>query len=169
MDKFRTVPRIELSILLILLAIFIAAFVVSFTFVVTTESYPRLVSGLGIALVSVEIVVFLIQTYRRRQNIPSGEMELRGMLGDIRKVLPYLVWIMFYFLLIYLIGLVIASALFAVLFLFFVAQINWRYAILGGLLAFGGTFVIVDVLQLGLPQALWDPFSIWRSELRLPF
>jgi len=168
-ERFRANPRIEASVLIVIFAVFVAAFIGSYTFISPTDSYPRVISAIGAFLTLIELAAFVFQAYHHRAKIPSARQEVGGMLSDMRGVLPYLVWLLFYFLLIYLIGLIIASGVFTLLFLFIVARLKHYQALVGGLAAGFAAFVITDVLVLALPQALYDPFQEFRNILRLPF
>lgn len=169
MSKFRALPRTEILVLLVMLFIFTGAFGLSFTFIPPTDSYPRAISGIGMCLVVLELAVFAYQTYRHRQNIATGRQEAASILNDIQGILPYVIWLLLYFLLIYIIGLIIASGIFAFLFLLLIGRVRWYYALLGGFGALVATFLVSDILVLALPEAVFDVFQEYRNILSLPF
>ena len=165
-------PRAQFVVLVLLLATFLAAFGVSFTFAPLTDVFPRYISAIGAFLALVELVLFAHQYWKpdkeRRKHAPAAKLELDALLAEFRSISPYILWLLAYFVLIWLIGLIIASGLFALLFLLLVARMKPWEAVLGGLAAAAVVFLIADLLSLALPQALYDPFFVYRRILRLP-
>ena len=169
MLKLRSRPRLEVATLLLLLLFFAGAFALTYTFAVRAEIYPRIVSAIGMAVITAEIAVFIYQTYKHRHTAPTGRTELAATLQEMRAVLPYVLWLLFYYLMIWIIGLVIASGAFVFLFLLFIGRMKPWQALIGGLATAAAVFLIVDLLTLALPTALFDPFHEFRRVLRLPF
>ena len=162
-------PRLEVLVLVVMMAVFAVAFGLTYTFLNRAEIYPRVISGIGMLLVGFELITFVYQTYRRRAELPPVRNEAALFLEEVRGILPYLAWLLFYFLLIYLVGLIIASGLFTLLFLLVLGRMRWQHALLGGVGIGVAAFLITDLLTLALPSALFDPFIEYRRILRLPF
>lgn len=169
MRKVRQTPRTELAILVAMLIVFAIGFGLTYTFSARTEIYPRAVSGIAMVLVVLELAAFGLRYYRTRSTAPPVRQEALQIVADIRGIVPYVLWILFYFLLIYLIGLIIASGIFSLLFVLLIGKMKWWQAAIGGLGASVAAFLITDILTLALPTALFDPFIEFRNILRLPF
>lgn len=162
-------PRLEVLVLIGMLIVFGVGLGLSYSFLNISQPYPRIISIIGICLTLIELTIFVFQVYRVNKFVPNTRTEFGGFLREVRAILPYVVWILFYFLLIYLVGLIIASGIWTALFLAMLGKMKWYKALIGGIGIGIAAFLIVDLLTLALPTALFDPFEVYRRILRLPF
>lgn len=157
-------PRLEFITLLVLLAVFGAGLGLSYTFTERGQIYPQIISIIGIVVTGVELIIFGFQVLRVNKYVPAARAEYAEFWQSVKGVTPFVIALLFYFLLIYLIGLIIASGIWVALFLVIFGRVKPYQAVLGGLAIMGATFVVVELLTLRLPSALWDPFHIYRNE-----
>lgn len=113
--------------------------------------YPWAVGVLGVVLVVVEIILTLTRKSKASEDV--DEVSQLGVVNVLGKVGPYLLWLAGYYLLIYLFGLVVASALFVFAFLSLVAKARWYLALgaAGVLVAF--LLGVSELLNLYWPDA----------------
>ena len=162
-------PRLEVLVLIGLLIVFTVGLGLSYTYLDRSQVYPRVICSIGIALTGLELLIFTLQVSRVNKFVPSLRTEAGGFLREVRAISPYVLWILVYFLIIYLIGLIIASAVWVFLFLVFVGKLKWYKAIVGGLAIGLAAYIIWQALNLSLPTAIYDVFHEFRNDLRLPF
>lgn len=162
-------PRVEVLVLIGLLIVFAVGLGLTWTFSDRGGVYPRVVCSIGIALTAFELIIFAVQVSRVNKFVPSLRVEAGGFLREVRAISPYVLWILIYFLIIYLVGLIIASAVWVFLFLMLIGKLKWYKALIGGLAIGVAAYIIWQALNLSLPTALYDVFHEFRNDLRLPF
>lgn len=150
--------RIEqLVFLLFLLALFGYAFWGSLDFPGQAQTYPRTVAGAAVLITLAELIAYLVNWYR--DNLPDVADE-DTLTARVMGILPYLGWLLAYYIVIYVIGMVAASGLFVFLFLYREGQVKWYYALLAGVFIVLFLIQMEDVMSLRWPDSIVDPIEM---------
>ncbi|GAB3353731.1 tripartite tricarboxylate transporter TctB family protein [Modestobacter lapidis] len=152
----RRVSRGDLALTLGLLGVFVLAFVTALGWSFNTGVFPRLITGLGVALAVLHLVVLLVRR-------PAPDVQPHGEDGDIEAMdVEYafehaepkqwawtLGWVAGFFLLLYLGGIFIAAPVFTVAYLRFSARASWLfsavYAVVVGLVLYAAFVVFLEI------------------------
>ena len=145
----------QVVFLLILLGVFAWMAWESLGFASQAQTYPRLMATAAVILTLVELISYIISS-RSEEDVPLSQ-TLSGRFGGI---LPYLLWLLAYFAVIYVVGMVAASGLFVGLFLLREGEVKWYYAILAGLIVIGFLILMEDVMSLRWPRSIVDPIEL---------
>lgn len=146
----------QIVFLLILLAVFAWMFFGAAEFSSQAQTYPRLMSGAAILIAIVELI-----WYGFGLKNDTDEVSIANTLtGRFKGILPYLIWLLAYFAVIYVLGMVAASGLFVTLFLIFEGKVKWYYALVAGLIIIAFLISMEDVMSLRWPRSIVDPIEI---------
>lgn len=137
--------------------LFLAAFVLAKQFPATAQKFPNALLLTGLAF----SVLHLLRVLIDRKSYPSDVTD-KGITAQFKKIAPYIFWILGYYLLIYLVGLVIGSALFIIAFLSRNTTIKWYYGILSAFLVVTLMLFIGKLLSLKWPFGLLGEFVDWK-------
>lgn len=119
------------------------------------KTFPQLIASFTVIIVLVELVTFMISS-RNSPELPASQ-TISGRFGGI---FPYLVWLLAYFAVIYVIGMVAASGLFVFLFLFREGKVKWYYALIAGLIIIAFLIQLEGVMNLKWPRSIIDPIEM---------
>lgn len=134
-------------------AIFLFAAFDSLSFPFLAQIFPLAAALAGLAILLAEL---LWLNPRAPVAGPFGEDASDGdaFLDRVKAGVPYLAWILGYYVLIYLAGFLVATALFIFLFLRHVARLRIAFALFGATAAVGAVYVFGAVLSLKWPEGI---------------
>lgn len=137
--------------------IFLGAFFLARQFPDTAQRFPNaiLLTGLGFT------VLHLLRVLLSKSAYPTGITD-KGIANQFSKIAPYIIWIIGYYVLIFLFGLVIASAIFVIAFLMRHADMAWYYSILSAVIVVTLMLFIGKLLSLKWPFGLLGNFLDWK-------
>ena len=118
--------------------------------------YPFVVA---VAALVIGLIEFALYAMKQRQHAPEQPAE-ETLIERFRKALPYLTWLVGLYATIYVIGMVVASGLFAALFLLREGKMRWYFALLSGLLVIVFLVIMQDVMSFKWPTSLIEPIEI---------
>ena len=135
--------------------IFVGALVLSQQFPDTARRFPRLITIISLIF----LVIQLIKVWLNKKDYPATVTD-KGIVAQFRKIAPYIIWIIGFYGLIALIGLVFASAIFVVVFLVRYADMKWYYALFAAFVVVALMLLIGHLLSLRWPFGLLgEPFD----------
>lgn len=158
----------QLVALLVLLAFFALAAWDATDFRGQARTFPLTIALVMVALVGLEFIVSLRRRAPKASAEPTPDASIgetgsgeptRTMSAQLRRILPYILWLLGLYLSIYLVGMVLACALFVFLFVWQVGKVPWYWALAAGLGA--GLFLILltNVMNLRWPRSLSEPLE----------
>jgi hypothetical protein len=115
--------------------------------------YPWAVGILGLVLAAVEIGLTITRKSKPMEGEPQFQGDDGGLMRGVRQAFPYMLWLGAYYVLIYLLGLVVASGLFIVAFLSLVGKLRWFVALGGAALLVLFLLGVSELLNLYWPDA----------------
>ncbi|WP_010531848.1 tripartite tricarboxylate transporter TctB family protein [Lentibacillus jeotgali] len=106
--------------------------------------------AIGAAVLSfVSLVLQSIDLFLRKQKNEHTED-----IGEIKRVLQYVLWVVGYIALIYVVGLILATILFLLVFLLVESKFRFVTTVFSTVLVIGGLFLISNILNLYWPSGL---------------
>lgn len=160
--------RDQLVGLLVLWTLFALAVAGSLGFPPRARTYPLFVGVLGVLLCTAGLWAMAREGPEPRGEGrepgrgtgPAEGDEARSLAVAFRRIVPYLTWLLGYFVVMRAVGLVLASGIFVALFLRREAGVAWGPA-LGALMAVCGFLVVVgNLFGLHWPLSVTDPFAL---------
>ena len=137
-------------------ALFLGAALLALQFPDTARRFPLTAALVSLSLVVVQLIRMVWRRGKSQvsqaDKQPSESQET--LIGQAKKIFPYLLWILGFYSLIFVFGFVIASGVFVVAFLFTQAKMRPLVALLAGGLVVGFILLIGDVLSLEWPFGL---------------
>ena len=124
--------REQIFFLFFLLIVFAYAAWDSMSFPTKAQTYPRTVALAAIVVTLIELVLYTLST--RKQKPVDAADDVGVFTPQFMKILPYLIWLVVFFIVIYLIGIVLASGLFVFAFLLREGKMRWYFALGSGLI-----------------------------------
>ncbi|MEM7116851.1 MAG: tripartite tricarboxylate transporter TctB family protein [Chloroflexota bacterium] len=146
----------QITFLVLMLLLFGWAGFNSLSFPDQAQTYPRTVAFAAVIIVLIELGLYLWGMRSDNEDVPVSET----LSGRFRGIWPYLIWLGAFFLVIYLVGIVIASALFVSIFLIREGNVPWYYAVLAGIIVIAFLLVMEDVMSFRWPRSLIDPIEM---------
>lgn len=123
------------------------------------RTYPLVVGTAALVIGLAEFGAYTF-TLRRQASTQEGTQSAGETLGQrFSKALPYLSWLAGLYAMIYVIGMVISSGIFAFLFLLREGKMRWYYALLSGISVIIFLIIIQDVMSLKWPKSIIDPLD----------
>ncbi len=160
----RRVPVADLLLTVGVLAIFVVAFVTALGWSFNTGVFPLLITGLGIGLSLLHLVVLLVRRPARDLHPHGEDDEIEAM--DVEYAFEHagramwartLGWVFGFFLLLYVAGIFIAAPVFTIAYLRLSAKASWLvsvvYAVVVGLMLYASFVVFLD---LPTPPGLFE-------------
>ncbi len=90
---------------------------------------------------------------------PAPEDTAHSLGAALRRIVPYLTWLLAYFVLIRTVGLVLASGIFVALFLRREGGVAWTPALVALVAVCGFLVTVGNLFGLHWPISLLDPFA----------
>ena len=135
--------------------IFLSALILSQQFPDTARRFPRAITLISLIF----LLIQLIKVWLNKKDYAATVTD-KGIVAQFRKIAPYILWIIGFYGLIALIGLVFASAIFIVVFLLRYADMKWYFALLSAVVVVALMLLIGDLLSLRWPFGLLgEPFD----------
>ncbi len=147
----------QIVFLVLLLLLFGWAFWSSLDFPGQAQTYPRTVAGAAALITLAELLAYIVNW--RKGALPEVAEE-NTLTARFMTILPYLAWLLAYYVVIYVIGMVAASGLFVFLFLYREGEVKWYYALLAGVFIVLFLIQMEDVMSLRWPDSLVDPIEL---------
>jgi hypothetical protein len=161
----RQLPTVDIVLSLVLAAVFASAFWTATEWSVKAGLFPRMVTGLGLALALLHVVLLL---RRARTPVPVVEERVDAddeAEGDVEYVFAHaggrawagsLAWVAGFFVGLYVVGLFVAAPLFALAYLRFSVRRSWVFSVAYAAVIFAVLYVAFEVaLQLPVPPGLF--------------
>lgn len=146
----------QITFLVLMLLLFGWAGSNSLTFPDQAQTYPRTVAFAAALIVLIELGLYLWGLRSDNEEVPLSET----LSGRFRGILPYFLWLGAFFIIIYLVGIVIASALFVSIFLIREGNVPWYYAVAAGVIVIVFLLTMEDIMSLKWPRSLIDPIEM---------
>lgn len=145
----------QLVFTILMLLFFIYTAVEATTFRQLASYFPFYLSLLGIACISIEIIRQLI-------NLKKGKSEDKDDVvhPNIRAAIKYMGLLVLYAVMVYVLGMVIASAIYVFAFLFWIARMKWWKAALTTGVLIAVVVGFADMMNLYWPKSLIQVFTI---------
>ena len=137
--------------------LFLAAFLLAKQFPATAQKFPNALLLTGLAFSVLHMLRILID----RKSYPANVTD-KGITAQFKKIAPYIFWILGYYLLIYLVGLVLASAIFVIAFLIRNTTMQWYYTIFSAFMVVTLMLFIGKLLSLKWPFGLLGELLDWK-------
>ncbi len=160
----RRLPVADLLLTVGLLAVFVLAFVTARGWSFNTGVFPLLITGLGIALTLLHLVVVLVRRPPPDPRPHGEDEELEAM--DVEYAFEHasrsqwagtLGWVAGFFVLLYVAGIFIAAPVFTIAYLRVAAKASWLlsvvYAVVVGLVLYASFVLFLD---LPTPPGLFE-------------
>lgn len=152
----RRAPVADLLLTVGLLAVFVVAFVTALGWSFNTGVFPLLLTGLGIALSVLHLVVLLVRRPAPDRHPHGEDDEIEAM--DVEYAFEHagramwartLGWVLGFFVLLYVAGIFVAAPVFTIAYLRFSAKASWVlsvvYAVVVGLVLYAAFVVFLDI------------------------
>ena len=143
-------PRLKLEQIIftaLIALVFAAALWLSQDFPSSGRRFPRLICIAALIISGIQLLRLL---FFKQGLLQKGS----GVVSQFLKVYPYIFWILGYYLLIFVFGFIIASALFIVAFLISYGKMRWYMAVLATVVVVALVFFLGDILSLRWPNGL---------------
>ncbi|HEY8417908.1 MAG TPA: tripartite tricarboxylate transporter TctB family protein [Limnochordales bacterium] len=152
--------HVEQIIFMVLVgAVFAYVAITSQGFVRTARIFPQVIATAMLILTIAEIISYwrAVQREAREGEGPHGPVEEPGpsLTDGFKEVWPYLIWIGAYFVAIYLVGFVVASAVFVALSVWLMGRMRWYWAFGSTAVLIVGLMVMAQALSLSWPMGVW--------------
>jgi hypothetical protein len=161
----RQLPTVDIVLSLGLAAVFANAFWIATEWSVKAGLFPRMVTGLGLLLALLHVVVLLM---RARTPVPVVEERVDAddeAEGDVEYVFAHaggrawagsLAWVATFFVGLYVVGLFVVAPLFAVAYLRFSVRKSWVFTVAYAAVTFAVLYLAFELaLQLPVPPGLF--------------
>lgn len=152
----RRVPIADLVLTAGLLGVFVLAFVTALGWSFNTGVFPLLVTGLGVVLALLHLLVLLVRRPVEDRTPHGEDDEIEAM--DVEYAFEHagramwtrtLGWVSGFFVLLYVAGIFVAAPVFTIAYLRFSARASWLlsvvYAVVVGLVLYVAFVVLLDV------------------------
>lgn len=133
-------------------AVFIGAAILSFAFPESARRFPLTVTILSALFVVIQILKLYLNT--KQEDTKEDASNQKTVLSQGKKIAPYIIWILGFYLLIYIVGFVIASGIFVFAFLLTQAKLRWYFALISAAIVVAGILFLGDLLSLKWPFGL---------------
>ena len=151
--------REQLIFMVLVGALFAYVAIASQGFVRTARVFPQVIGTAMLILTVVEIVSYwrAVRREAREGEGPRGPVEEPGpsVAEGLRQTWPYILWIIAYFVLIYLVGFVVASAVFVALSVWLIGRLEWYWAFGSTVVLIAGLLIMAQALSLEWPTGIW--------------
>ena len=121
----------------------------SFSFPESARRFPLVVSVIS----ALFVVIQLVKVWLKKDSSDASENP-KTVLSQGRKIIPYIIWILGFYLVIFLVGFVIASGIFVFSFLLTQAKLRWYMALLATVLVVAAILFLGDLLSLKWPLGI---------------
>ncbi len=122
------------------------------TFPVRARIFPQFVAGTGLILTLVAVARTLV--VRLRGGPGAGANGAATWTSQLRAGLPYLLWVLGYYLGIWVLGFLLATFIFVCLVLILLARVRWYSAMPASLPLLAGLLVLGEVMNVTWPVGL---------------
>jgi hypothetical protein len=159
-------PGVDLVLTLGLLAVFAVAFLTATEWSVKAGLFPRLVTGLGVVLAVLHVVLLLLRSRTAGVAPVTESVEADDEADlDVEYVFAHaggrawaaaLAWIASFFIGLYVVGLFVAAPLFALIYLRFSARRSWLFSAVYAVVTGVVLYLAFEVaLRLQVPPGLF--------------
>ncbi|WP_104090911.1 tripartite tricarboxylate transporter permease [Cryobacterium sp. N19] len=136
------------------LALFIAGFVLAQSFSEAGGLFPRLATGFGIAI-SIIALVLDVKKYRA-DKLARIEPDLVAWHSLVRTVVRSLLWILGYVACVYVLGMIVGTAVYVPVFLWLVAKARLRTSIIYPIVVLAFLLALQEFAQIVMPIGYLD-------------
>jgi hypothetical protein len=159
-------PAVDLVLSLGLVALFATAFLAANEWSVRAGLFPRMVTGLGLALAVLHVVLLLVRWRADGAAEPTGTVEADDEADlDVEYIFAHaggrawaaaLGWIAAFFVGLYVLGLFVTAPLFALTYLRFSAHRSWTFSVIYAVVTGAVLYLAFEVaLRLQVPPGLF--------------
>src|SRR5690625_2221849 len=141
----------QLSFTSLLLLFFIYTAVAATSFKELARYFPLYLSVIGAVLLFIEVIRQLLTI---KKNMKKDEQ----LHPNIKAVILYTLYLTGYILLVYLIGMIIATVIFLFVFLYFTAKMRLISSIITVIVVVGVLMLFADVMNLYWPKSIFNIF-----------
>lgn len=141
-----------------ILVVFVAAFVLAQGYSTNARLVPSLVSALGAGL-SLAVLVIEVRRLRRDSGQRSDE-DQRAWREELRWVLSAFAWLVAYIALVYVVGVLIAAAVYVPLFLWRVAEVRLRTIVIYTSAVLAVLLLLQQYADIALPLGYLTPTGL---------
>ena len=149
-------PRVWSVVLAaVFLVLFVAAFVIAQGYSSQARLVPSLVTVLGAAL-ALAVLLVEVRAFRRGTEQRSEE-QMTAWSAELRAVIRAFAWLIGFVVLVYLVGVLLAAAIYLPLFLWRVAEVRLRTIVIYTVLIIVGLLTLQAVADIALPVGYLTP------------